>query len=426
MIRMPISTARFALRQWKRSLPVAILALTTAGTAAAQGISPGDLAKDGYKLPGGFEPVLQLRTYYFDQESTSGVQSVAWAIGGWVGLRSPWWGDLLQAGIVGYTSQRLYGPDDKGGTKLLSPPQEPITVLGEAFGAVRFAGQTITGYRQLINRPFINPQDNRMVPNTFEAYTVAGGADGLSYIGGYITKEKTRDTESFRWMSNVAGGTGDQKGVAFAGGTYSFGKTGYLRIDEQYAIDAFNTFYADVRYPWAIDDRTTLTLGAQYYPQSSVGDAQIGSFSTYGAGVQGAVAYGPVALQLYYTQTGKGFDTQNPFGSHASYLDMMQVSFNTAGEKAWGIGANLDLGGLGVPGLTAAALYAAGHSRIDDATGAPLADRNETDVRVDWAAPKGSLLEGLAATVRYSWLHQDGAPQTATQLRAYLNYAVRF
>jgi len=423
---MPISTFRFPLRRWKRTLAIAIVALSAAAAAGAQGISPGDLAKDGYKLPGGFEPVLQLRTYYFDQESTSGVQSVAWAVGGWAGLRSPWWGDLLQAGIVGYTSQRLYGPDDKGGTKLLAAPQEPITVLGEAFGAVRIAGQTITGYRQLVNRPFINPQDNRMVPNTFEAYTVAGGADGLSYVGGYITKEKTRDTESFRWMSNVAGGAGAQKGVAFAGGTYGFGKTGYVRIDEQYAIDAFNTFYADVRYPWTIDDKTSLTLGAQYFPQSSVGDAQIGTFSTYGAGVQGAVAYGPVGFQVDYTQTGKGFDTQNPFGTHPSYLDMMQVSFNTAGEKAWGIGANLDLGGLGVPGLTAAALYAAGHARIDDTTGAPLPDHNETDVRIDWAAPKGSLLEGLVATVRYSWLHQDGAPQTATQLRAYLNYAVRF
>jgi hypothetical protein len=35
-------------------------------------------------------------------------------------------------------------------------------------------------------------------------------------------------------------------------------------------------------------------------------------------------------------------------------------------------------------------------------------------------------LEGLVATLRYSWLQQDGSPQTATQLRAYINYAVKF
>lgn len=426
MSRRSTAPAVSGLRCWLRRLPLPILALGLAGTALAQGIYPGDLPKEGYKLPGGFEPVVQLRTYYFDQESTSGVPSEAWALGGWAGLRSPWWGDLFQAGILGYTSQKLHGPDDKGGTRLLTADQGSITVLGEAFGAIRVAGQTVTAYRQLINRPFINPQDNRMVPNAFEAYTLTGAAGPVSYIGGYITKEKTRDTDAFRWMSNVAGGAGDQDGVAFAGATYTFAKTGYVRVDEQYALNVFNTFYADVRYPIAIDEQTSLALGAQYYPQSSVGDEQIGSFSTWGYGLQAALSRGPFGVQLYWTQTGKERDTLNPFGTHASYLDMMQVSFNTAGEKAWGIGANVDLATIGAPGLTAAALYADGRDRVDYATGAPIGDRNETDVRVDYAFAKGSVLEGLSATFRYSWLHQDGAAQTATQLRAYLNYAVRF
>jgi hypothetical protein len=143
-------------------------------------------------------------------------------------------------------------------------------------------------------------------------------------------------------------------------------------------------------------------------------------------GLQAAVAHGPFGVQLYYTQTGKGFDTQSPFGDHASYLNLMQVAFNTAGEKAWGIGGNLDFTDLGVPGLTAAAIYADGRKRIDAQTGAAIPDRNETNVRVDYAVGKGTFLEGLVATFRYSWLQQDGSPQTQTQLRAYLNYAVRF
>jgi len=266
-----------------------------------------------------------------------------------------------------------------------------------------------------------------MVPNTFEAYTLTGSADPVSYTGGYITKMKVRQSESFVWMSNTAGGTGKQEGVIYVGGTWDFAKNdGYLRMDEQYAVDVFNTFYVDGKYPIAIDDKTSLTLGAQYYPQSSVGDAQIGTFSTYGMGLQAAVAHGPVGVQLYYTQTGKGFDTQNPFGDHASYLNLMQVAFNTAGERAWGIGGNINFADFGVPGLTASAIYADGRKRIDDLTGAPIPDRNETNVRVDYAIGKGTFLEGLVATFRYSWLHQDGSPQTGTQLRAYLNYAVRF
>jgi hypothetical protein len=75
-----------------------------ASSASAQGINPGDPAKDAYTLPGGFEPVVQLRTYYFESDSLTGSQSAAWALGGWAGLRSPWWGDLFQVGNVGYSN----------------------------------------------------------------------------------------------------------------------------------------------------------------------------------------------------------------------------------------------------------------------------------------------------------------------------------
>ena len=71
-------------------------------------------------------------------------------------------------------------------------------------------------------------------------------------------------------------------------------------------------------------------------------------------------------------------------------------------------------------------IYAEGRDRINYTTGAPILNRSETDVRVDYAFAKGSMLEGLVATIRYSWLQQDGALQTGTQLRAYLNYAARF
>lgn len=427
MCRARLKCERDRPRQCRlRTVLPALCSLVMAATASAQGIYPGDLSKDGYKLPGGFEPVLQLRTYYFDQDSLTGVPSAAWALGGWAGLKSPWWGDFFQVGVIGYTSQKLYGPEDKDGTKLLQTGQEPITVLGEAFGAVRILGQTITAYRQLINRPFINPQDSRMVPNTFEAYTLTGKASDVAYTGGYITKIKVRQSDSFVWMSNTAGGTGNQEGVIYAGATWDFAKNGYVKVDDQYGVDVFNTFYVEGKYPFVIDDKTLVTLGAQYYPQSSVGDAQIGSFSTYGMGLQATVAHGPVGMQLYYTQTGKGFDTQNPYGDHASYLNLMQVAFNTAGERAYGIGANVNFAELGAPGLTAAAVYADGRDRINAGTGAAIPDRNETDVRADYAFGKGTILEGLVATFRYSWLRQDGSPQTQTQLRAYVNYAVRF
>ena len=403
----------------------AISCLALAGAAAAQGAAPPAAA--GEKPFGGFEPVLHLRTYYLDQESLTGAPASAWAFGGWAGLRSPWWGDMFQVGLVGYTSLKLIGPDDEDGTRLLAPGQEAIAVLGEAFGSLRMFGQTFTGYRQRINRPFINLQDSRMVPNTFEAYTLSGAASGVSYTGGYITKIKTREANHFVWMSDAAGGgNSDHKGTAFAGATWDFVKDGYIRADFQQTGDVFNTVYVDGKYPIALDQQTVMALGAQYYHQKSVGSALIGNFSTWGGGAQATITRGPFGGQLYYTQTGKGFDTQNPYGDHPSYLYLMQVAFNTAGEEAWGVGGNINFATLGAPGLTAAAVYASGKNRINAKTGASIPDRDETNIRADYAFPKGTPLEGLVATFRYSWLHQDGSPQTAPQLRAYLNYDVRF
>jgi predicted porin len=193
-----------------------------------------------------------------------------------------------------------------------------------------------------------------------------------------------------------------------------------------YSTDVFNTFYVEGRYPIPIDDKTRVTLGAQYYPQKSIGDDQIGSFSTWGLGLTAALNYGPWAVQGYYTQTGTGFTTQSPYGDHPSYLNLQQIVFNTAGEKAWAIRGTVDFATIGAPGLVATAIYASGKDRVNSANGAPLPDHHETDVRADYAFAKGTMLDGLVATFRYSWLTQVGSPQTQTDLRAILNYGVRF
>ena len=159
----------------------------------------------------------------------------------------------------------------------------------------------------------------------------------------------------------------------------------------------------------------------------SVGDEQIGSFSTYGFGLQAALAPRAGGVQLYYTQTGKGYDTQNPFGDHASYPQ--PDAGGVQHRRREGLG---DRRQRRLRQSRRARPHCVRHLRGGFATGsipptaAPIPDRNETDVRVDYAVGKGTLLEGLVATFRYSWLHQDGSPQTQTQLRAYLNYAVRF
>ena len=216
-----------------------------------------------------------------------------------------------------------------------------------------------------------------------------------------------------RLLSTAAGSKGTHKGVAFVGATWDFAKNGYLRVDGQHGEDVFSTFYVDAKVPIAIDAQTSLSLGAQYTRQKSTGKETIGSFSTYAAGLQAVIARGPFSGQLYYTQVGKGFDTQNPFGSNASYLDLQQVAFNTAGERAWGIGSSVNFASFGrAGGRCHRRDYASSRDRTNAGTGASFPDRQETDLRATTPsaadAPEGT--GGNAARIVAASGGADGVP----------------
>lgn len=387
------------------------------------------LAQPSDESPGlfdGVEPVVHLRTYYWDSQSTDDAQSEAWAIGGWAGFNTRWYGDVLQLGVFGYTSQKLYGPSDKDGSQLLGPNQDPINVLGQAYASLRYAGQTFTAYRQMVDQPWVNPYDTRMIPNLFEGYLLSGRVADMDYLGGYVTKVKLRDSNAFAWMSSAAGSTGPQQGMVVAGARLSMTDGAFVRVAEQYLIDAYNTAYVDGAYPVAMGGDGVLRLRGQYASQQSVGSAGLGSFGTWMFGLGGVYDLGPVSLQVSWTQTSRNKETQAPFGANPSFLHMMQVDFNDANEKAWLIGGTLDFATLGAHGLTASVTYGNGHGAIDPTSGASLGSRNETDVTVAYEIGKSSSLRGLSFGVQGSWLNQAGAVAQGQQLRVFANYELPF
>ena len=62
-------------------------------------------------------------------------------MGGSAGFKTGYFGDFAALGATGYTSQRLYGPLDKDGTKLLQPGQEQYTVMGELYGQFKLTDE---------------------------------------------------------------------------------------------------------------------------------------------------------------------------------------------------------------------------------------------------------------------------------------------
>ena len=136
------------------------------------------------------------RTYYLGRDNFDGSKSQAWAAGGWIAFRSGLIGDLFGVHAAYYTSQKLFGPLDEDGTKLLAPGQNSLGMLGQIYGRVQIVDQEIRGGRQLVDTPLINPQDNRMVPNTFEGATLVSLPDkdrNYDYALGYLWTVKQRE-----------------------------------------------------------------------------------------------------------------------------------------------------------------------------------------------------------------------------------------
>ena len=180
-------------------------------------------------------------------------------------------------GSVLYTSQKLDAPSDRDGTLLLKPGQEEYTVVGQLYGRVKlFEDNFLNIYRYEYNTPYINKNDNRMTPNTFEGYTFNGayggkdGAPGFNYGGGYITKIKERNSDRFKWMSQDAGAE-VKRGVVVGGGNASYKGFKFGAID-YYSDDIINIFYTEGSYKLPVTDRLGLLFSAQFTDQRSVGD----------------------------------------------------------------------------------------------------------------------------------------------------------
>ena len=136
------------------------------------------------------------RTYYLGRDNFDGSKSQAWAAGGWIAFRSGLIGNLFGVHAAYYTSQKLFGPLDEDGTKLLAPGQNSLGMLGQIYGRVQIVDQEIRGGRQLVDTPLINPSDNRMVPNTFEGATLVSLPDkdrNYDYALGYLWTVKQRE-----------------------------------------------------------------------------------------------------------------------------------------------------------------------------------------------------------------------------------------
>jgi hypothetical protein len=365
---------------------------------------------------------LRLRSYYFERDRDHEPDSLAWTVGGWLAYRSGLWRERVGIGATLYTTQRLYGPDRKPGSGLLKPVQQSFTVLGEAFVDLRATRQAnVRLFRQTFDLPYVNKQDTRMVPNTFEAYLLADTKDSrFNYVLGHVTKIKKISSDEFVYMSEAAGAEGTNDGVSLIGARYTLSPTANVGAIDHYGHDTFNTFYAEATGTWELSGGVGGRISGQYTNQQSIGAALTGKFSTSHLGLKGDLSYGSAVATLAYTQTGDGGGMRKPWGSSPSYNSVIVEDFDRAGEKAWHLGLSYDFAPIGWNGLSGFVSYTSGDT--PDSGRNASSDQDELDLTIDMKPPAG-MLQGLWLRARAAFVDQHGAgARDVADYRLILNY----
>lgn len=365
---------------------------------------------------------VHVRSYYFGSDTPGTGKKEAWALGGWLAYESGWWKDRLKIGLTGYTSQKLYGPEDRDGTLLLKSGQEGFSLLGQAYLQTRVADEiNLRIYRQILDLPYINQDDSRMVPNTFEAYTLDGESIGhFDFIVSHVTKMKTRNASKFRPMSEIAGFPGTDKGLTLGGLTYSLSDDIYIGAINQYSWDLWNTAYTEAAGIWNLSEGVEIGLTAQYTDQRNVGDALDGIFSTSAMGAAMAFSWQGAIVSFAVSTTDDDSRIRRPYGGTPSFVSLMQAKFDRAGENAWRAGLSFDFAAMGIDGLSAFLDYAKGDTPDSGTAASP--DQDEFDYTVDYHFKEGRF-DRLWLRVRGSFLNQDGPEGKDTdEFRIILNY----
>ncbi len=333
------------------------------------------------------ELTLQLRSHYLKRDKSSAADSLAWAGGGWLDYRSGWLGDTLRIGLTAYSSQKLHGPADMDGASVLAQGQRSYTVLGESYGAVKLAEQTLTAGRFVVNQFEVNPQDTRMSPRSFQGAALTGSLGGASYYLARLDKMKSRHWDYFDTVAAVAGASANRNEpmwlLSLRGAPSEALSLGFASYRIRHLL---TSSYADAAWRMPLGSDNRLSLGAQYFRQSSNGDRLLtgAAFDTWTGGLRAELLHGPLTLSALAMKTADSAAYRMPFGSWPGYASRIINNFNRAGERVRGLDAAVDFAKLGITGLSLNLSTTVGDRAINAANGAALSTNREHDINVDY------------------------------------------
>ncbi len=367
---------------------------------------------------------LRPRTYYRYADFDDGTKAEALATGGSLGFETGRYKDIMAIGIAGYTSQKLYGPDSRDGTGLLQPGQDSYSVLGEAYLDLGLEPVNITLGLQLLDLPYLNSNDVRMTPNSFEAYNIVyNGFEQLQLAAGYINQIRFRNSSDYRSMSEQAGAIGSDEGMFAAGFHYKLTEDFNVGVVNFYTPDTFNTFYLETNETRSVFDWFTVNVAFQFTSQDSVGDELVGDFSNQHYGLKCINTFGPFTAAFASTYTSSSGNIRKPWGGSPSFNSIMLADFDRAEETSIGASLSYDFDGPYLDPFSANIKWGYGDTPDNGSNASP--DQRELDLNLEYAPPNYDKLK-----IRLRYARRDAIGdidgRDIRDFRVIINYAVTF
>ncbi len=213
---------------------------------------------------------LSLRTIYTTTLNDNSANTYATAAGVTLSYKTKTYNNLYGVATLRSTKDfSALSGDGSNKTDELSGSKGEYAALSEAYVNYIYKNMELRLGRQSIDTPLADSDDIRMIPNSFEAYTLAFDFGDFEMIGGFLNKWQGVDAG----LDNGWVKTGD---TTFMGAMYATNivETNFWGYHIDNGANASNSLYVDATIPFDIQG-VKLSIAGQYLMQRELENSGI-------------------------------------------------------------------------------------------------------------------------------------------------------
>lgn len=314
-----------------------LLSLLLSVSGSAQSLD--EIFKEG-KVSG------NLRAFWYDGDRELRINRTALTLGGILSYQTAPY-EEFSGGVSFFSSNGVSSLTEmpkSGQTHNLNLDGSSINTLGEAYLQYRGYDTSIKYGRQRLDLPLANDYYNRMLPNSFEAFSIENHSINHTTLkGAYITGWKYKGSDTF---VSPTYSLGIDRDIAVLGATYSPAPTWKIELYDTYIRDVMNALYLQIidNEIWQSSDGIKFSGALQYLNEQSVGKNAAGEVDTYLLGLIGTFSKGEWSLSALYTHIGDqsllgtgGRYEKMGWGAFITYTDLqIGGESENAGAEAYG------------------------------------------------------------------------------------------